>query len=1016
MMVKISEKDFESTIESYLLASGPDADPSFAVKESSTGGVFQFGGYHKRTSKDYDKRLCLIPDDVISFLQATQPKEWIKIKKQYQDEAREHFLARLSREIKRRGTLDIFRKGVKDSGAKFQLYYHQPSSALNPEVQQHYQANIFSVVRQLHYSEKDPNKSLDLGIFLNGIPIFTAELKDPLTGQNVLNAIAQYQKKRDPREPLFAFGRCLSHFAIDPNLVYFSTHLEGEKTIFLPFNQGYNRGAGNPPYRRGFATAYFWEQVWARDSILNLIQDFIHIVEEDEENEKGEKSKKKKMIFPRYHQLDAVRRLIADAREKGSGHRYLIQHSAGSGKSYSISWLAHQLSKLHDKEDERVFDSIIVITDRRVLDRQLQTHVRNFEQTRGLVENIDKTSKQLKKALQEGKNIIVTTLQKFPVIADEIDELEGQRFAVIIDEAHSSQTGESVKSLKKVLAAGSLEEAEIEESKPGEDLEDKIIAAMQTRGQSPYVSYFAFTATPKSKTLELFGTKRPDGKFEAFSLYTMRQAIEEKFILDVLEHYTTYKTYWELLKTIEDDPLYDRKKANYLLKAFVDLHEHTIDKKVTLMVEHYNDHVFHLIGGRAKAMIVTRSRLHAVRYKLAVDRYIKEKGYPFQTLVAFSGKVNDPDSGESYTETSMNTASAGVRIPEKATAETFKDDRYRIMIVAEKFQMGFDQPLLHTMYVDKKLHGLHAVQTLSRLNRIHPPLKESVMVLDFGNDADDIEAAFLPYYDKTQLEKATDPNLLYDLENRLREFNFYSEEEIDQFARVYFGIKGTQDQLISVLSPVVEYFESADKEEQVRFKSLLRDYVRLYAFLSQVITFTDASLEKLYNFGRILLKLLPIEKDRLPVEITEAIDLESLRIQQTSSGAIELPRGGDDLKPQPEPGEPIPTKEEQEALSKIIAELNERFGTEFSDEDTVPVIERLEESLNTSLALQNSMRVNTIDNARLTFNEVVDDLLQAMIDTHFKFYKSINDDEELGKRLRDMLFARYQDRMTFQGV
>ncbi|MCL5959411.1 MAG: type I restriction endonuclease, partial [Chloroflexi bacterium] len=533
--VDISEKNFEETIEAVLLSEAPDSDADRARitrEERSSYGYFSPGGYSKRKPEDYDRALCLIPKDSLNFIYATQPKEWDRFKQQYDAEARDKFIQRLVHEVRHRGTLDILRRGIKANGCKFQLAYFRPSSGLNAELQRLYEGNLFSVVRQLKYSQKNEN-SLDLALFLNGLPIFTAELKNPLTGQNVEDAVKQYRTTRDPREALFSFERCLAHFAVDPDLAYVATHLQGAKTVFLPFNQGRGTGAGNPPSLGDFATAYLWRRIWSRDSVLDLIQNFIQVVEE--EDDYGRKTGKKSLIFPRYHQLDAVRRLLLDARSTGPGQRYLIQHSAGSGKSNSIAWLAHQLASLHGPDDKRVFDSIIVITDRRVLDRQLQRTVRQFQQTMGVVENIDKTSRQLKTALEDGKNIIVTTLQKFPVIVKEIKSLPGSRFAVMIDEAHSSQSGESTQSLKAVLSAGTLEEAEMEESDADQDLEDRIAAEVKKRGPLPNVSYFAFTATPKQQTLELFGEKHPDGRFAAFSLYSMRQAIEERFILDVLE-------------------------------------------------------------------------------------------------------------------------------------------------------------------------------------------------------------------------------------------------------------------------------------------------------------------------------------------------------------------------------------------------------------------------------------------------------------------------------------------------
>jgi type I restriction enzyme, R subunit len=812
--------------------------------------------------------------------------------------------------------------------------------------------------------------------------------------------VRQYRQDRDPKEPLFQFGRCLAHFAVDPNLVYVATELRGPKTVFLPFNQGYNLGAGNPPSWKGFATAYLWDQVWARDSVLNLLQHFIHVVEL--EDDKGNKTGGRELLFPRFHQLDCVRRLVADALARGVGQHDLVQHSAGSGKSNTIAWLAHQLSVLHDTQDTRVFDSIIVITDRRVLDRQLQRTVRQFEQTLGVVENIDTTSRQLKQALEDGKTIIVTTLQKFPVIADQMGALKGKRFAVIIDEAHSSQSGESTKSLKQVLAAKSLDEAEKVDSGKEDDLEDRIVAEMKQRGRQPNVSYFAFTATPKNKTLELFGRKRRDGKFEPFSLYSMRQAIEEKFILDVLENYTTYQSYWALLKKIKDDPHYDREKAAYLLKSFVGLSAHTVNKKVAVMVEHFRNNVMRRIGGKAKAMIVTRSRLHAVRYKLAVDAYLKEQGCPFKSLVAFSGTVKD--GGVDFTEPGMNTASTGKAIPETATAETFKQNEYRLLIVANKFQTGFDQPLLHTMYVDKKLGGVNAVQTLSRLNRIHPD-KEEIMVLDFANEADEIQKAFQPYYERTLLKEATDPNLLYDLQNHLDDFHLFTEADVNKFAAIYFDPKGTQDKLQVALVPVVDRFTDVQVDAQAEFRGCLNDFVRLYAFLSQIITFTDTDLEKLYVFARLLWRVLPVNRDPLPVEVQQNIDLDAFRLKKTGSGKIKLEKGTQDLEPMTSKDSGM-KPDDVEPLSRIIKELNERFGTDFTEEDKV-FIRQLEQRIANDPALEASIRVNPPEDARLTFNQVVNDRLQEMIDSNFKFYKQVTDNSEFADDFLGWLFSRY---------
>jgi type I restriction enzyme R subunit len=1002
MNPEVSEHSFENAIEAGLLRNGPDAfsDNAGAVHAyPPLYGDTTPGGYRRRHFEDYDRSLCLLSKDVLDFILATQPKEWERLKQHHGSDVKERFLERLTSEVERQGSLDVLRHGIKDSGCMFRLAYFRPASGLNEETRRLYQGNLFSVVRQLRYSEKN-EKTLDLALFLKGIPIFTAELKNLLTGQTIEDAIRQYKTDRDPREPLLAYGRCLAHFAVDPDLVYVTTQLSGSRTRFLPFNQGKFGGAGNPPVpptRKGYATEYLWEETWSRDSVLELVRQFIHEVEE--EDEKGRKTGARSLIFPRYQQLDCERKLVSHAKARGTGQRCLVQHSAGSGKSFTIAWLAHQLSTLHDADNRRVFDSIVVITDRRVLDRQLQTTMRQFEQTLGVVENIDKTSRQLKDALESGKTIIVTTLQKFPVIVNQIGELAGKRFAVIVDEAHSSQSGESTKSLKAVLASRTLEEAESQEAgaqTPEEELESAILAEIEKRGRLPNLSTFAFTATPKPKTLELFGTRREDGRFEPFHLYSMRQAIEEGFILDVLANYTTYTACWRLLKKIEGDPRYDKQKAEYLLKSFVDLHPHAINEKVRIMTEHFAAKAQNSIGGKAKAMIVTRSRLHAVRYNLAVDKYLKERGYPFKALVAFSGTVLD--GGKSYTEAGMNGFS------ETQTAKTFERPEYRFLIVANKFQTGFDQPLLHTMYVDKKLGGVNAVQTLSRLNRTHPKKKDT-MVLDFVNEAGEIKSAFEPYYETTILSEATDPNLLYEMQGRLGAFPVYAAANIDRFAKVYFDPKTTQDQLYTVLAPVVERFQEISEEEQRDFRGQLTDYVRLYAFLAQVLTFADADLEKLYVFARHLRRLLPADLDTLPREVQQNIDMESYRIQQTGSGRIALDRKIGKLDPQGTKSR-HGAAPELEALSRIIAELNERFGLNLGLEHKV-TLEQMMAKLDGDAALDAAARVNTRENVRLTFDEKVEQVIQEIVDSNFELYKRITDDRPFGEAIKNSLFDQY---------
>ena len=996
MAPDISERSFEDWVEAALLKGGVDAatEGDIVAEPEAPYGLYASGGYRKRHFSDYDRALWLDVGMVTDFVKATQPKKWEQLNGHYGEETRERFVKRLSSEIGKRGLLDVLRKGIKDAGLRFEMVYLRPASGLNPELQNLYEGNIFSVVRQLRYSEKNEN-SIDVVLFLNGMPIFTCELKNPLNGQDINDAIHQYRFDRDPREPLLTFGRVLAHFAVDPLVAFVTTRLEGKTTRFLPFNQGYDNGAGNPPRKTGFATQYLWDHVWSKDSVLELVQRFIHLVEE--EDDKGRKTGERSLIFPRYHQLDAVRRLVGDAAQEGAGKSYLIQHSAGSGKSNTIAWLAHHLSTLHDIKDERIFDSIIVITDRRVLDRQLQRTIRQFEQTLGLVENIDKTSRQLKEALEGGKTIIVTTLQKFPMILDQIGELPQKRFAIIIDEAHSSQSGETSRMMHDVLSVKSLEEAEAEDE-VAEDLEDRITKVAASRGKLKNASMFAFTSTPKDKTLQLFGEAQPDGSYQPFSLYSMKQAIKEGFILDVLCNYTTYHVYWNLLKKIENDPRYDSKKAKYLARLFVDLHPHSIDQKVAIMVEHFGEHCAHRVAGRAKAMIVTRSRLHAVKTFLSLRRYLKERGLPYNALVAFSGTVED--GGIDYTEAQMNGFS------EKQTATVFKQQDYRFLVVAEKFQTGFDEPLLHTMYVDKKLSGLAAVQTLSRLNRVHPD-KEETMVLDFANEADDIQEPFQRYYKASILSEGADPNLLYDLQHKLLGAEVFDESEVRAFAEVYFDPARGQDELYGVLKLPEGRFKELVEEEQPQFKKNLSSFRNMYAFLSQVATFVDADLEALYHFARYLLKILPGDEKGLPLEVQQAIDLKTFSIRETHSGTIELGGGNGTLKPPGGGAAALPDVEEKEALSQIITELNERFGTEFTEEDKV-FIEELESRLVENAALEASLRANTPENARLTFDHVVGDLLQDMVDTNFELYKRVTDDDNFGKFFKDRLYDRYR--------
>src|SRR3989338_6471204 len=831
--------------------------------------------YIERLPENYNQELRLDAEILTNFIKSTQLKEWEKLQEQYPENTEVVFLKRVSNEINKRGTLDVLRNGVKDRGAKFELAFFKPVSGLNPEHEKLYKQNKFSVIRQFPFSQKY-QKTLDISIFLNGIPIITSELKNHFTGQDYTDAVKQYKFDRDPKEPFLR--HCLVHFAVDNDKAYFTTQLEGEATQFLPFNKDIE----NPADKRGFKVAYLYHDIWHPDSLLEIIYQYIQITEK-EDLKTGKKTKK--IIFPRFHQLTAVKQIVDSARKSGTGKNYLIQHSAGSGKTFTISWLGHQLSQIHDKEDKRIFDSVIVISDRKVIDKQLKDAVKQFEKKLGVVQWAEKSS-LLKEALETGINIIVTTIQKFPFVVEEIGKLKGKKFALIIDEAHSSQGGESMKTVKKTLTYTSLENAE-EEDPEERDIEDQILEDIKARGRMPNVRLFAFTATPKQQTLELFGERQSDGSYQAFSLYSMRQAIEEGFIFDVLESYMTYKTYFKLVTMIEDDPEYEKRKATAVLKRYVDLHEHAIKKKTEIMLEHFNKNVKGVIRGKAKAMVVTRSRLHAVRYKLEFDRQLKEQRSNVKALVAFTGTIKD--EGHEFTESNMNG------FPESQTVKKFDTDEYRIMIVAHKFQTGFDQPLLHTMYVDKKLKGVNAVQTLSRLNRISPG-KDEVYVLDFVNETDDIRKSFQPYYETTILSEGTDPNVLYQIERDIYKFDIIDPSDIDRFTELWYSTED-QSKLHQVLSSAVKRYEELSNEEKFTFKDNLRGYVKTYAFITQIVTFKDESLEKLYLYTRFLLKKLPPDKKSLPREIVENIDMDRYRIKATYKGGITLEKKEGQITP-----------------------------------------------------------------------------------------------------------------------
>ena len=750
--------------------------------EDHVAGHLTEHGYRLGASADYDRGLVLMPGETVQFIRDTQPEGYDRLRQQYGDATDDTVARRISDETRKRGTLDVLRRGVRDRGVTLRLVFFRPSSGLNPEHDALYRRNRFTVVRQLRYSRENDN-SLDLALFVNGVPWATAELKNSATGQTVRHAVKQYQRDRSPREPLFAFGRTLAHFAVGNEEVQYTTHLRGAKTFFLPFNRGTaGGGRGNPPNPDGHATHYLWEDVWAPDTVLDLLQNYLHVQTSTEKVWDAKKGAvvdetSETLIFPRYHQLDVVRDLLRRAAADGPGRSYLVQHSAGSGKSNSIAWTCHGLRQLYDEGGERVFDTIIVVTDRRVLDKQLQDTVKQFEQTSGTVVAIDGTSKQLKDALEQGKDIIITTIQKFPVISQSIGALGGTSFAVVIDEAHSSQSGESAKKLKETLSGGA--DAPVDGADGDPDLEDLVEAEVRLRGRQAHVSYFAFTATPKGKTLEIFGQRGEGGRYRAHHLYSMRQAIDEKFILNVLEGYTSFRRYFKLAKAVEDDEEYETSRAVRALTSYVDLSNTAVEEKARIALDLFLGSTAKHLRGRGRAMFVTRSRLHAVRYFLQFKKLMLERGLAYAPLVAFSGTVKDPKTGAEHTEASLNGLSY-----RQSIKDAFKTPDFRLLVVANKFQTGFDEPLLTTMFVDKVLGGVQAVQTLSRLNR-QAPGKETV-VLDFVNEPDAILEAFQPYYQGAILEEETDPNKLYDLQRQLSDFEVYTADDVDEYARAFF--------------------------------------------------------------------------------------------------------------------------------------------------------------------------------------------------------------------------------------
>jgi len=987
------------------------------------------GSYTEGNAPDYNPELGMFKYEVIKFLQESQPKRWDKICSIHGEDADNRVIQRLYKELDLRGSLDVLRNGFVDYGVRFQMAFFKPASGLNPDAVELYNKNSLKVYRQIFYSTKNRN-SVDVLLSLNGIPVATLELKNQFTGQNVANALKQYSTTRDIREILFAFKkRALVHFAVDQDEVFMTTKLDGSKTYWLPFNKGSNNGKGNPQNPDGYRTAYLWESILQKDSWMDIIQNFVHLQTEeievdlstarlsDGQGQAGGKIyKKEKLIFPRYHQLDAVRSIGSNVLSVGVGKNYLIQHSAGSGKSNSIAWLAYRLSSLHNVDDERIFDSVIVVTDRKVLDQQLQNTIYQFEHKTGVVQKIDKDSTQLASALGYGTNVIITTLQKFPFVVDKVGELPDRKYAVIIDEAHSSQGGEASKKLKEVLAAKSLDQAEMEDTDDytGDDfIREQIERSAAFRGQQSNISFFAFTATPKYKTLQVFGDKDSNGKPKPFHLYSMRQAIEEGFILDVLKNYITYELYFKLTKAIEEDPNLNKKKAAKAIGRFVSLHPHNLAQKTEIIIEHFREIVSKKIGGKAKAMLVCGSRLHAKRYYEEINKYLKNKGYQneIKILVAFSGKVTDDNYPDGVSEPEMTGYG------EKELPEAFEKDEYKLLIVADKYQTGFDQPLLHTMYVDKKLSGVKAVQTMSRLNRMHPG-KEDTFILDFANARQTILDSFQPYYEITSVTEETDVNHLYDLKAKLDEFQVYWTQEIEAFANVYFDPKTKlnnpkqQKHLYAFTDPAVDRYKAIPKEEkQDEFKKGLRSWTNLYAFLAQIMPFIDAEFEKFYAYAKLLQTRLPKRELSESLHLDDEIALEYYRLQKIKEGSIELQKGEEgELSGTSEAGLKR-VKDEEALLSEIINVLNDQFGTEFEEADKL-FFDQIEAELMEDETLQTQAKVNKIDTFKFAFDDKFVDKLIGRMDQNQEIFEKILEDKAFGDLVKHLMMQKIYRRMN----
>jgi len=952
-------------------------------------------GYRKRDEEQaYSKKYALDPELLFEFLRATQPKKIEKLEDLHGNMMEEKLLDRIDGEIKKRGLVEVLRKGVSQGPlSKIDLVYFRPNTTMNPEAVKLYESNIFSVMRQVHYS-KNNNNSLDLVVFVNGIPIATSELKNEITGQTVRNAMSQYRNDRDSKEKILSFKRCAAHFAFDTSEVFLATKLAGPKTFFLPFNKGYQNGASNPPAEEEHKTSYLWEELWSPDSWLDLLQNFVHVFKEEREDQEGKKYEVEIQVFPRFHQRQAVLKAVDDVSKNKTGKNYLVQHSAGSGKSMTIAWMAYRMSELHDENNEKIFDGVFVLTDRRTLDKQLRTTVEAFESTQGVLTSVredvgQSKSEQLKGALEAGSNLITTTIQTFPFVADIVGEFPGKKFALIVDEAHSSQGGETTRSVNQVLAGQGESESP----------EDFILRQVESRVQPGSMSYFAFTATPKQETLQRFGEQQADGSYKPFSLYSMKQAIEEGFILDVLLNYTTYKRYFKLLKKIPDNPELPRNQALSAIRRFVDLHPETIRQKVEIIINHFEASVRELIHGEAKAMIVTRSRESAVRFKLVIDEYLKEKGYKYETLVAFSDTITV--DGVDYTEAGMNG------ISESQTVKQFNKPNFKFLIVAQKYQTGFDQPLLSAMYVDKKLAGVEAVQTLSRLNRTTSG-KDQVFVLDFVNTTDEIKEAFEPYYLATVLSEGVDENILNDTKQEISDIYKIDDEKLEEFVTVLAQDQNEEElhsRVNSFLDPVVEDVLRLTEEEVEQFKAKAGYFVEVYPYAAQVFGYSTPELETFYLFLKYLNKKLP-KTGRAPLEITEYVDLRNVAsIKKQKGQKIGLSEGEGDIH------EPLQTPDggtEEgglDDLEKIVSDANKDWGAEFGPKHVETLNEITDEFVEDE-AFNTSVKANPDrkKNVAIKFDQLFKEKVHDKYESDQELWERLNDNEDLRKYVGDKMF------------